>query len=79
MMRFIEKESGEQIVIFHLHGGGFTSPSTRSGQTTLVNKETGFRRELDLASLRAHDWDADLPRFQGAFESLFYWPSHRRT
>jgi hypothetical protein len=43
----------------------------------MVNKQTGFRRELDVTALRAHDWNADLPEVKLAFESLFYWPTHR--
>ena len=78
MMRFIEKENGEQMVIFHLHGGGFHITKHPLGANPhMVNKKTGFRRELDLRALRGHDWNADLPGFQRAFESLFYWPAHR--
>src|SRR2546425_703426 len=69
MMRFIEKENGEHIVIFHLHGGGFHITKHPLGANPhMVNKKT---------ALRSHDWDADLPEFQGAFESLFYWPTHQ--
>jgi hypothetical protein len=43
----------------------------------MVNKKTGFRQELDISALRAHDSSADLPRVQQAFDALFYWPVHR--
>ncbi len=77
MMRLIEKESGDQLLIFHLHGGGFHITKHPFVNPHMVNRKTGFRMELDVEALRAHDWGADLPEFQRAFESLFYWPTHR--
>jgi hypothetical protein len=78
MMRFIQKESGEQIVVLELHSGGFHLTKHPFGANPhMVNRKTGLRRELDITALRAHDWNADLPQVQQAFDALFYWPVHR--
>lgn len=77
MMQFIEKESGDQFLIFHLHGGGFHITKHPWANPHMINKKTGFRKELDVAALQHIDWEAMAPQFQRAFEALFYWPTHR--
>jgi hypothetical protein len=77
MMRTVETERGDQMLIFHLHGGGFHITKHPLANPHMVNKKTGFRKELDVAALQSIDWDAMAPESQRAFESLFYWPAHR--
>ncbi len=65
------------MLIFHLHGGGFHITKHPWANPHMVNKKTGFRKELDVVALQRIDWDALASEFQVAFEALFYWPTHR--
>lgn len=65
------------MIIFHLHGGGFHITKHPLANPHMKVPKTGLRKELDLAELRQIDWDAMMPEFQRAYDSLFYWPMHR--
>lgn len=77
-MTFIEKEDGTQIVVFHLHGGGFHITKHPLGANPHIRvPKKALSQELDLAALRGIDWASMEPEFKSAFESKFYWPQHR--
>jgi len=58
-MRFIEKENGEQVAIFHLHGEGFLPPALGQGIRPVgeVPHEAGLREDSSGRVSIASGWN----------------------